>query len=73
MDAWNWVTKEIRGEIGGGEWLHAESLDSFADIFSNAFTLIGNCRFPLYTTADKAQEWFDSWMLINEQRVARRG
>ena len=40
MDAWNWVTKEIRGEIGGGEWLHAESLGAIAGVFARTPALV---------------------------------
>ena len=53
--------------------MHVDSLNAIADIFSNAFTLKGKCRFPPYITAALAKEWFDSWMLINEQRAGRRG
>ena len=53
--------------------MHADSLDAIVGIFSNTFTLKGNCRFPPYITAAMAKEWFDSWMLINEQRAARHG
>ena len=73
MQAWDWVASEMRTHVGDANWLHADSLDSFAGIFPNAFTLIGNRRFPLYVAGSMAQKWFDSWKLINEQRVARHG
>ena len=73
MQAWGWVVSEIRTHAGDSNWLHADSLGSFADIFSNAFTLIGNCCCLLYIRGSIAQEWFDSPKLIHEQRVARYG
>ena len=45
--AWDWVVAEIRTHLGDANWMHADSLDSIADIFSTALTLRGNCRFPL--------------------------
>ena len=73
MLPWAWVASEITTQVGDLNWLHADILDSIADISPNALTLLGNCRFPLRSTADVAPKWFDSWMLINEQRVTRRG
>ena len=68
-----WVASKIKTHVGDLNWLHADRLDSIAGAFPNAFALVGNCRFPLCVTADVAQEWFDSWMFINEQHVAGRG
>ena len=32
---------------------------------------MGKCRFPLYISKTKAEEWSDIWHLLNEQRMAR--
>ena len=71
--AWDWVASEIKTHVVDSNCSHADSLDPMVDIFSNTFTLIGNCRCPFYTSAEMAKERFDSGILINEQRVARRG
>ena len=73
MLAWGWAASEMRTHGGDANWAHADSLDTFADILPNAFTLTGNCRFPLYITGGISQEWSDSWKLFDEQRVARHG
>ena len=33
MDAWNWITVEIKGNIRDGEWLHADILGAPAGVF----------------------------------------
>ena len=73
MLAWEWAASEIKTHVGDLNWLRANSLDSIADIFSDAFALVGTCRPPPYTSGEMGLECFDSWTLINEQRVARRG
>ena len=59
--------------VGDAKWANADYLESITDIFSRASTLVEKCRFPLYITSDVAQESFDYWKLINEQRVERNG
>ena len=56
MDAWNWAM-EIKEKVGDGEWLHADGLGALADVLTRTFSMIGNCRFPLYITPDMAREW----------------
>ena len=73
MIAWAWVVLEIRTHVGDASWTHDAGLDSIADIFSDTFALMGNCRFPLYITGGMVQEWFDSWKLISEQPMERNG
>ena len=55
-----WMASDVKTHGGDVNWLHADSLDSIANIYSNAFTLIRNCRFPLYISADMVLERFDS-------------
>ena len=57
MDAWNLITEEIRGSVGDGEWLHANSLGAVADVFARTFALMGSCRCPFYITPAMAREW----------------
>ena len=64
---------EIRGNIRAGDRTHADCLGAIADTFARTVALMGHCRFPLYTNGDMAQEWFDSWKLINMQRAERNG
>ena len=71
--AWDWAASEIRTHVGDANRMHAASLDSIADIFSNAFALVGNCRSPLDISGEMAQEWFDSWKLISERPMERNG
>ena len=71
--AWEWVAPETKTHVSDLHRLLADSLDSVAGIFSNASTLVGNYRPPPCITTDVAPEWSDSWMLIIEQRVTRRG
>ena len=33
--------------------------------------MMGNCCFPPYSSKEEAGEWFDTWRLINEQRMER--
>ena len=73
MDAWNWITKEIRGNMGDGGWLRADSLWEIADVVARTFALMGSRRFPLYITPSRAREWFDIWKLIDERRMGRQG
>ena len=73
MLAWEWVAPQTKARAGDSNWLHADSLGSIADIFPDTVTVIGNCLSPLYVAGEVALAWFDSWMLINEQGVARRG
>ena len=69
--AWKWVVSQIRNNVGNEQWMHARSLTDIADISSRAFTVMGNCRFPLYITSEMAEKWFDVWRLINEQRMTQ--
>ena len=71
--AWDWAASEIKTHVVDLIWLRADISDTIVDISPNAITLIRNCRSPLYSTAAVVREWFDLWMLIGEQRVARRG
>ena len=32
MDAWKWITGEIKGDIENGERMHADSLGAIADV-----------------------------------------
>ena len=73
MDAWNWITKEIRGNMGDGGWLRADSLREIADVVARTFALMGSRRFPLYITPSRAREWFDIWKLMNGRRMERQG
>ena len=56
MDACNWAAEEIKGNIGDGERLHADSLGAIADASVRTFALMGTCRFLLYTTRAMARE-----------------
>ena len=72
-DAWNWVSKEIKGNIANGKWLHADSPGAIANVFARTFALIGNCRFPSHITHAMAREWFGALTVINERRMGRQG
>ena len=39
-------------------WTQAPNLSKIADIFARTFALMGKCRFPLYFSKTKAEEWF---------------
>ena len=67
------MASQIKDDVGNEQWMHANCLAAIADIFSRAFTMAGNCRFPLYITGEMAKEWFDVWRLINGRRMARNG
>ena len=67
------MASQIQDNVRDEQWTHANCLKDIADIFSRTFTMVGNCRFLLYITGEMAEEWFDVWRLINEQRMARNG
>ena len=67
------MVSEIRGNAGNEQWMHANCLTAIADIFPEALTMGGNCRFPLYITGEMAEKWFDASRLINGQRTSRNG
>ena len=69
--AWNWAVTWIRNNVCDKQWMHAQSLAEIADIFTRTFAMMGNCRSPLYFPRGKAEDWFDIWRLIDEQRVER--
>ena len=56
VDAWNWITGEIKGNIGNVEWFRYESLGAVAEVCTRTFDFIGNSRFPPYITLVKARE-----------------
>ena len=47
MDAWNWVTEQIKEDAGYSDWMHADSLGAIADVFGRVVPIMGNCRVPL--------------------------
>ena len=65
------MVQDIYENAGDGEWMHADCIGEIADIFARTFAAMGNCRSPLYITPLMAVEWFSSWKVINEQRLAR--
>ena len=69
MDAWDWVAKEIKENGNDGDWLRAGSSGDIKDVSARAFSMMGNCRFPLYVTPDMGREWFDTWKMINVRRM----
>ena len=69
--AWNWVLMQIKTNVLDESWMHSPILAEIADIFARTFAMMGNCRLPLYISETKAEECFDIWRLINEQRMER--
>ena len=67
----NWFVTQDRTNVSDEQRTHARSLTKIADIFSRAFTVMGNCRSPLYISSEKADAWIDIWRLINGQRMSR--
>ena len=53
--------------------MHADGLGAIADVSARTFSMVGNCRFPLYITPDVAREWFDTWGMISVRRMKRQG
>ena len=37
MNAWNWVTARIKGNLDDSNWMHAEGLGATADVFAQVF------------------------------------
>ena len=58
--AWEWVATEVKNHVSDSNRIHAESVDSAADIFTNKFASIRNCCFPLYINGSMAPEPFES-------------
>ena len=69
--AWNWAVAQIENNVGDGQWMRAQSLAKIADIFTRSFTMLGNCRFPLFILQEKAEERCDIRRLINGRRLGR--
>ena len=69
--AWNWAATQIKINVMDKNRTRAQSLAKIANIFARTFSMAGNCRCPLYVSKEKADEWFDIWRLINEQRMER--
>ena len=66
------VAMQIKNDAMDGNWTHPQILAEIADFFARPFTMMGNCRFPPYTSKEKAEEWLGVWRLINEQRMKKR-
>ena len=62
---------QIKKNVMDETWTQAPNLSKIADIFARTSSLIGKCRLPLYFSKTKADEWFDIWRVINEERVER--
>ena len=68
-----WITDQIKRNIMDPNWEQAPNLSKIADIFARTVELVGKCRFPLYLSKSKVEDWFLIWMLLNEQRMERKG
>ena len=66
------MAMQIKNDAMDGNWTHPQILAEIADFFARPFTMMGNCRFPPYTSKEKAEEWLGVWRLINEQRMKKR-
>ena len=71
--AWGWITDQIKQNAMADARAQAPDLSKIATIFARAFTLMGKCRFPVYISKTKAEEWFDIWRMTHEHWMARNG
>ena len=69
--AWTRVAMQIKNNAMDENWMRSQSLAKISDIFARACTMAGNCCSPLYFPKTKAEELFDIWRLMNEQRMER--
>ena len=52
--AWNWVVMQIKKNAMDTNWTQSQILAKIVGIFARTFTMMGNCRFPLYITKEAA-------------------
>ena len=65
------IADQIRQNAMDENSAHASNLSKIASVFARTFSLMGNFRFPLCASETQAEEWFDIWRMINEQRMVR--
>ena len=64
-----WSAGQIKKNIPDETWTQAPNQSKTADIFARTFALMGKCRFPLYFPKTKAEDSFDIWRMITEERM----